>query len=130
MRFVIYDDETMEAITVINLPFTDRDLKFMHANSGAKWRVPVPQAIVAYDAKDDGELRPEIESVTVEFEPFYRHTRRYGEQRSWMAFTNQAELAMLLYPDWLPGQRPTVQMLERQAEFLNTLLIAAVQRGL
>lgn len=41
MRVVIYDDEDMEPITVINLRgVTMRDLK----ERGMRWRVPVPGA--------------------------------------------------------------------------------------
>jgi len=44
MRFVLYDDETMEPITVINLPgITERDAK--EQRWGAVLRLPVPEPV-------------------------------------------------------------------------------------
>jgi hypothetical protein len=53
-------------------------------------------------------------------------TLRHGEQTTWLCLTRATELAMLLTPDWLPGQRPVIERLqdenERLASLMNTVL--------
>jgi hypothetical protein len=124
MRFVIYDDETLEPITVLNLPFTDRDIDQKMRERGRRWRVPVPPELpVTWQPVEVSPQYEEARIVDLEFEPFVRNSRRNGEQRSWMCFTRAAELAMLLKPDWLPGQRSAVNYLQDQNDRLTRMLM-------
>jgi hypothetical protein len=117
MRFVIYDDESMEPITVISLRgMTERDIM----QRGHKWRVAVPTPLGL--EVDDGppSLEP-MRVVDLWFERFVRNG-----QSSWMCFTRATDLAMLLTPDWLPGQRPAVQYLQDQNDWLTKTLMRAM----
>lgn len=84
MRFVIYDDESLEPITVISLPFTDRDMDQRMRERGQRWRVPVPADMYA-GAVAFHDPEPEcvpIRVVELEFERFIRNSPRHGEQLS------------------------------------------------
>jgi len=120
MRFVIYDDETLEPITVVNLRGVGwKDIE----RRGRHWRVTVPSPPPTVLMRDS-EVPPkfyEMRIVDLWFERFRRK-----DQESWMCFTKQTDLAMLLLPDWLPGQRATIDELERHNEHLVEILLAAV----
>lgn len=121
MRFVVYDDESLEAITVLNLPLTDRDIEAR----GRIWRVAVPPKISL--TIESGPPRIEkMQVVDLEFEPFVRQSSRHGRQRAWFCFTGATELAMLLNPAWLPGQRGAVDYLQDQNDALAKMLMAAI----
>lgn len=125
MRFVIYDDESLEPITVLDLPFTNSWMDERIRNHGYRWRMPVP-ADMYYGAVAFHDPEPEcvpIRIVDLEFEPFVRNTRRHGEQRAWFCFTRAADLAMLLNPTWLPGQRRAVDYLMEQNDALTRMLM-------
>lgn len=131
MRFVIYDDESLEPITVLNLPFTYHEMDDRMRERGRRWRVPVPMPLPPRQLSDaDIALRStaDFQVADLEFEPFIRRSERQGEQRSWMCFTRATELAMLLNPDWLPGQRGAVNALMNQNDQLTTMLMAAMLR--
>lgn len=119
MRVVIYDDESLEPITVLNLPLTERDMLERRI-----WRVPVPMPL---PATNEFEYSPvamiESQVVEIEFEQFVRRSRRNGEQRSVFAFTRASDLTMLLNPAWLPGQRSAIRYLEEQNDALTSLLM-------
>lgn len=122
MRFVIYDDESLEAITVVNLPLTERE-----ALERRVWRIRVPEPFRITDrppANPAEYIR--MKTVDVEFEPLVRHNGRHGEQRSVIAYTRAADLAMLLNPAWLPGQVSAVRYLEDQNDALTRLLMRAI----
>ncbi len=53
-------------------------------------------------------------------------TITHGEQVTWRCLTRAADLAMLLTPDWLPGQRPAIDMLQRENERLASLMIGSL----
>lgn len=122
MRFVIYDDESLEAITVLNLPITERD-----ALERRIWRVAVPIALTAasFRMSEPFSETERMQTVDIEFEPFVRRNHRHGEQRSVIAFTRATELAMLLNPAWLPGQRGAVDFLQKQNDALTSMLMRA-----
>ena len=123
MRVVVYDEESLEPITVVNLPgLTDRNLE-----ERRHWRVSV----------HDGANRPRKPSgnrsvsddyrmVDLEFERITRVTLTHGEQVTWMCLTRATELAMLLTPDWLPGQRPAIEQLQNENEKLASLMIGSL----
>ena len=53
-------------------------------------------------------------------------TITHGEQVTWRCLTRAADLAMLLTPDWLPGQRPAIDVLQRENERLASLMIGSL----
>ena len=119
MRIVIYDDEDMEPITVVNLRGVgERDIHAL----GERIRIAVPPPPLYptsfCDAPATATADIEMRFVDVTFERF---TRR-GRAR-FMAFTKTADLAMLLKPDWLPGQRPAVEALWRENDKLTDLFM-------
>jgi hypothetical protein len=114
MRVVISDEESLEPITVVNLPgLTDRCLL-----EKSHWRLPVPRSLLRAD-------KP-IEYIDLEFEQISRVTLRHGEQTTWLCLTRATALAMLLTPDWLPGQLPAVQRLQEENERLADLMAQAL----
>lgn len=120
MRIVVYSDEDLEPITVLNLPITERDLE----DRSFRWRVPVPPAWrPTFKPPTDEEMLQPIPIVDLFFEPLRRRTREHGDQHSWMCFTKADGLAMLLKPDWLPGQRPAIRYLEDQNDALTRMLM-------
>lgn len=128
MRIVIYDDESFEAITVINLPgLTNRDI----ASRGRIWRVAVPPppllSVCTVSVPAGVPEFSRIEVVELEFEPLVRQSR-HGRQEHWLCFTRATDLAMKLNPAWLPGQRPAVDELQRQNDRLAELLLAHARR--
>ena len=117
MRFVIYDDESLEPITVINLPgWTERDIM---QRCGGFFRLPIMEREWLTPQVHTGkqtEYAP-MRTVEIRFERFRR-----GNQETIMAFTKQADLAMLLNPAWLPGQRFTIDDMDRERDALVRLL--------
>jgi hypothetical protein len=122
MRVVISDEESLEPITVVNLPgLTDRCLQ-----ERSHWRVAVPPSLIPRNR--DGDRGQSLEYIDLEFEQISRVTLRYGEQTTWLCLTRAAELAMLLTPDWLPGQLPAVQHLQAENERLASLMLTVLSQ--
>ena len=123
MRVVIFDEESLEPITVVNLPgLTDRNL-----HERRHWRVSVHDG--ANKPRKPAENRSrsdEYRFVDLEFEKISRVTITHGEQVTWMCLTRATELAMLLTPDWLPGQRPAIEQLQQENERLASLMIGSL----
>jgi len=121
MRVVVYSDEDLEPITVLNLPIHERDL----AKRGYRWMVPVPEPIsITVREEPSFEYRRQ-RIVELWFEWFVRRGSR-GEQRALMCFTKADELAMLLNPAWLPGQLPAIRYLEEQNDALTRMLMTVL----
>ena len=121
MRVVIYDEEFLEPITVVNLPgLTDRALQ-----ERKDWRVAVPPSLTR-PAGQGADYGKSIEYIDLTFEKVTRVTLRHGEQITWLCLTRAADLAMLLTPDWLPGQLPAVQRLQEENERLASLMSKAL----
>lgn len=125
MRVVVYDDESLEPITVINLKgLTERELLDRRV-----WRVAVPPKLTtsvgASMPSSMAQIRDDFQVVDLEFEKFVRRSPRHGEQRSIFCFTRATALAMLLKPGWLPGQRPAVEYLQEQNDRLTKMLMGA-----
>lgn len=120
MNVVIYTRD-MEPITIIDLP--------MWALEAGERRAFVQVAVT-----DPVRLEPTSEfvqiqaitarAVTLEFNPI-----RFGAVRSWMITTRDEELAMLLRPSWLPGQRGSINQYERTVRDLSRMLIDTLSRG-
>ncbi len=120
MRFVIYDDESLEPITVINLRgVTERDIE----EHGRRYRVAVPPELPPRPITAKMALLEAMRIVDLQFELLVRRSPQGREQVTYMCFTKQEELAMLLKPDWLPGQRPAIDFIERQNDALTKMLI-------
>lgn len=116
MRFVIYDDETMEPITVVDLPgIGERDIERL----GRRILLP-PRPEIKIGEPPSSDFR-RMEIVEIRFEQFQRRGAR-----TWMAFTREAELAMLLDPAWLPGQRPAIARMQDENSGLMRLLTLAL----
>ena len=126
MRIVIYDDESFEPITVIRLRgVTHRDIEAR----GRHWRVTVPQRLnLAVAQCDEAPKYEPIPTVDLEFEMIIRQTSRNGRQEHWLCFTRAADLAMLLNPAWLPGQRPAIDELRDQNDRLVEMMLAHIGR--
>lgn len=121
MRFVIHDDATLEPITVVNIRgFTDRDVEA----HGCHYRLVVPPDVGPYHISDKMPLLEAMKIVDLKFERLVRVRIENGEtQSTWMCFTKQEELALMLVPDWLPGQRGAVEQIQRHNERLSELLL-------
>lgn len=123
MRVVIYDEESLEPITVVNLPgMTERCLE-----ERQHWRVslfrPAPEPDICGPSRD---FSSNIKYVDLEFERISRLTLTHGEQVTWLCLTRATDLAMLLVPDWLPGQRPAIERLQEENERLASLMIKSL----
>lgn len=120
MRVVIYDEETLEPVTVVNLPgLTERCLEERQL-----WRMALQREVPEPDVHGpDRKFSDSIRYVDLEFDRISRVTLRHGEQVTWLCLTRAADLAMLLTPDWLPGQRPAIEQLQSENERLASLMI-------
>ena len=110
MRVVLYDTG-LEPITVLNLPaWATERLK-----AGEYIRFAVPPMIPAtyYVPAPCYEI---LRIVTIWFEPLVRNGIH-----AWMAFTKEAEDALLLKSVFLPGQQSEVQRRERDAFYSGLL---------
>lgn len=119
MRFVIFDDETMEPITVVNLPgVAERDICERLGR-----RIRLTPKLEAWTVTAGHPPPPVSRPRYVEcwFEQFVRKGKT-----TIMCFTSQAGLALLLKPDFLPGQRGAVSHLEEGNRRLAAMLLAAI----
>lgn len=118
MRVVIYDDEDLEPITVVNLSgFGIKDIERLDYR--LMLHVPTPIGGMREVQQHERYTPPKV--VMIWFERFIRRNKQHL-----MAFTNAAELAMLLDPAWLPGQRPAIERLENENRTLTRILSAAL----
>ena len=110
---VLYSDEHLEPITVVSVPAS----LLRRAQDGDLIRIAVPPVIrpLSYEIKP--VLESELMSVTFWAEPFVRSPRghRRAQQRDWLYFVRDEELALRLRPDYLAGQRRDVYLRERAA---------------
>jgi hypothetical protein len=113
MRVVLYDDETMEPLTVLHMP----SWATARLVSGERIRVPMVLPIKWEDCTDDIKPLPKT-YVSIWFEKFIRHGRKH-----WVAFTAEGEDAVMCKAVFLPGQQREVQSRERAA-FMEGLLAA------
>ncbi|MCC6827809.1 MAG: hypothetical protein IT550_06225 [Novosphingobium sp.] len=123
MRVVIYDEESLEPITVIDLP----GLSDMALHERRDWRVAVqvkePHRTRVGEAP---RYSDSMRFVDLKFEQISRVTLTHGEQLTWLCLTRATELAMLLTPDWLPGQRPAIQQLQDENSRLADLIASTL----
>lgn len=117
MRFVIFDDATMDPVTVVNIRgLAERDIE----ERGCRYRLAVPH-VGPSEISAGMPVLDAMRVVDLWFERLWRD-HPAGRQIRWMCFTKQEELAMMLTPDWLPGQRGAVEHVQRHNERLQELL--------
>lgn len=127
MRFVIYDDATLEPITVVNIRgFTERDIE----EHSCRYRLAVPSNIPSSRVHSDTPILDIMRIVELKFERMIRTRPETKElQGSWMCFTKQEELALLLVPAWLPGQRGAIEHIQQHNERLSEILLKLIRLG-
>lgn len=117
MNVVIYTRD-MEPITIIDLP--------MWALEAGERRMFVSLGIVdevkLANARDPVDVT--ARTITLEFTLI-----RLGDVRSWLITTRDDELALLLRPSWLPGQRRKINEYERNNRRLASMLLDVLARG-
>lgn len=119
MNIVLYTMD-FEAITVIDLPMWAMD----RLEKADLIRVPVmdlPQ--LAYAGPTDPVEPLRYREVVIKAIPIV-----WFGQRKFVLVTSDEEFAMLLKPDWLPGQRGEVQRIQRQVQDLSRFLLDALGR--
>lgn len=123
MRVVIYDEESLEPVTVVELP----GLSDMALREKQDWRVAVQVKEPARSrAGEEPRFTDTMRFVDLKFEQLSRVTITHGEQLTWLCLTRAAELAMLLTPEWLPGQRPAIQQLQQENDRLAELIASSL----
>ncbi|MCB2049065.1 MAG: hypothetical protein KDE32_12695 [Novosphingobium sp.] len=123
MRVVIHDEESLEPITVVTLPgLTEKNLE-----EKRHWRVSIHDAAnMPREMPSERAYSDRLRFVDLTFEKVTRVTITHGKQVTWRCITRAADLAMLLTPDWLPGQRPAIDMLQSENERLASLMIGSL----
>lgn len=101
MRYVLYSDEDMEPITVVDLPISPQRL-FQHR----VYYVPVLRPPKVINKGDPIDLNSEILILTVWPEWIARKGKKHP-----MLFVDNDALAMELKATLLPGQRNTLDYL-------------------
>ena len=99
MRVVLYDDETMEPLTVLHLQgwMTSR------LRHGERMVLDAHQPIKPFGDYSGPIDAPLDNRVSLWFEKFIRH-----EQEHWFCFTRDSDNALSLKSVFLPGQWPAV----------------------
>ena len=106
MRIVLFDDETMEPLTVLSVPGWAADMM----KDGCVYRAPVMEPISMYEYDPRGVKPAKFRTVSIRLERFIRR-----EQEHWFAFTKDAETSLLLRSVFLPGQQREVSYREKEA---------------
>jgi len=119
MNVVLYSID-FEPITILDLPMWAIDM----LGERGSVRVAVPSPI-SYNAFQDhlSPLMLPYRSVEIRCEWMVWK----DQTRKMILTTNQDELALLLIPGWLPGQRAEINLYKKQIQGLSTLLIAALR---
>src|SRR4029079_14678508 len=107
MRVGLFDDETMEPLTVLTLPIWAHEIL----------RADEPVTFPIWTEMHGDFRMIDVPKVTLWFEQFVRH----GECH-WFCSTRDSENALKLRSVFLPGQQKEVQRRERDA-FLKGLAV-------
>lgn len=106
MQIVLYTDD-MEPITVLDLPFSLACMEAVAARTNNIWlEVLMPLTALLHPMLPETTLRHK--NVCIWWEKFSRQGRNH-----WFFFTRDEELAMLLRPSYLPGQREDIERMNR-----------------
>lgn len=121
MNTVIYTRD-MEPITVIDLPLWALEAGERQAVVRVAVIDPVPEKPLL-----PSDPVPQVYDrvVSLEFIPI-----RLGARRSYLIMTHDEELALLLRPSWLPGQRAKINDYERWTKELSHMLLQTLARGM
>ena len=119
MNVVLYSVD-FEPITILDLPMWAID---MLGDRGSV-RVVVPSPI-SYSAFQGAEspLMSTYRAVEIRCEWMVWK----DQTKKMILTTNQDELALLLIPGWLPGQRAEINRYKEQIQGLSSMLIAALR---
>jgi len=115
MRFVIYDKDDHEPITVISLPKWACDVAMQrgHVRVHAMPKFdPKP-----FDVQAAPEMTVQLTIITLSFEPVYKGK----ELLMWLVYADDPVSALLLKSTFLPGQRGEINKIKREA-FMNGLI--------
>lgn len=126
MKIVIYDDETLEPITFVNLRGVDRR-EIEKRGMVLRVAVPRPLNLIARRGELDPMVMEKMEVIDLYFEPFRRQTPRHGLQETIICFTNAIDLAVRLAPSWMLGQQSAVEYLQTQNDRLTDMLISVLK---
>lgn len=123
MRTVIYSQD-FEPITVVDLPvMPEQILRYMGGRVRLAALEPLPWSTKPF-ASDVVEITYKVVTLTME------SLRWKDGSVKWIFVADCDETALLLKPDFLPGQRRAVQDGERAKQKLAELFMAALRRGL
>ena len=100
MRVVLYDDETMEPITVLHLDAWMTDLIEERRRLVLPVYLPLTNGFGGHEEVSPSTLN---DRVTIWFERFFRR-----DEPHWFCFTRDSENALQLRSVFLPGQWPAV----------------------
>lgn len=119
MNVVLYTRD-MEPITVIDLPMWA--LQVGERRGMVAVDVMPPLNPKWLDPKEN--LLDHFRRVYLEF-----HRIRFHDKQSWLVTVDKDELALLLKPAWLPGQRAKINKYERTTRELSRMLLDVLARG-
>jgi len=122
VKILIFDDFLFEPITFVDVPFRGFELL------ERKWIcLPVyPQGY--YDFKPMTTPQSiEFNTIDIRIERFRRDHEAYGIQESLLGFTSRDDLARLLIPSWLPGQKGAVNELMMQNDRLTEMIMRVLR---
>ncbi len=117
MNIVLYTRD-MEPITIIDLPMWAVEIGERQRMVAVELMDPVRMAQPS-DMSEDPRLM--ARTVWLDFHPI-----RFYDQKSWLITVENEELALLLKPSWLPGQRKMINDYERKVKNLTLNLLQAL----
>lgn len=123
MRTVIYSQD-FEPITVVDLPVMPEQIFRYMGGRVRLMAIPPLSEYERYTECDVSEISYRVVTLTME------SLRWKGGSFKWVFIADCDETALLLEPDFLPGQRRAVQDGERAKKKLAELFLAALRRGL
>ena len=119
MNVVIYTRD-MEPITIVDLPL--HCLEFGERQRVVRVAIEDEIPLVPPDA--GAPMAPALRTVSLMFTQL-----QMPGKRAWIIQTLDDELALLLRPSWLPGQRRKINEYERNNRRLATMLLDVLARG-
>jgi len=123
VKILIFDDFLFEPITFVDVPMSGQALlerRFI--------RLPYyPQEEYDPSVHKRPSERIEFHVIDIKIEPFRRMHERYGMQESLLGFTSRDDLARLLIPSWLPGQKGAVNELMTQNDRLTEMIMRVLR---
>lgn len=119
MNVVLYTTD-FEPITILDLPLW---LLEQLERQGAV-RVAVMRPVSWVTEEEPVQHDPSVETVTI----FCEKLRWHGDQVKTVLVTPNEELALMLRPEWLPGQRATINGYKAAITHLTKQLVKAMRK--